>query len=389
MPPAVVAVIAAAVWLQHTTPFKKSDLIRLLSTSLAPQEIADLVQRRCVSFIPSARDKEDLRALGADELLLRRLDECARKLAPLGATARLREAIVTAGGRASVMVDVRRGDVPVPAVRVVLRGSGRLTGGLDAELVTDAAGRAVFEIPVGSAAGTFPLSVVHPDGSSFTGAGPMLLTVRPAPLTVAPARTGFVSGTGQRGRVGTRLALPLVFEVRDTANRPVPARALTLSGFQARVEPTQAVTDSNGRVVAFVTLGQRAGPAHVVARLGQIERQAPLMALPGPPASVALRCGTTEVSDRLVLGVGMDHDVSVVVRDAFGNDLPVSDIRATARDPRTVRPSVTVNAVVLRGLRGGETSLVVEAAGVRRSIAAVVGPADGAPTACRRGVPGG
>ena len=135
MPPAVVAVIAAAVWLQHTTPFKKSDLIRLLSTSLAPQEIADLVQRRCVSFIPSARDKEDLRALGADELLLRRLDECARKLAPLGATARLREAIVTAGGRAGVMVDVRRGDVPVPAVRVVLRGSGRLTGGLDAEQI--------------------------------------------------------------------------------------------------------------------------------------------------------------------------------------------------------------------------------------------------------------
>ena len=389
MPPAVVAIIAAAFWLQNTTPFKKSDLIRLLSTSLGPQEIADLVQRRCVSFIPSARDKEDLRAQGADELLMRRLDECARKLTPLRATARLREAIVTAGGRAGVMVDVRRGDDPVPAVRVVLRGSGRLTGGLDAELVTDASGRAVFEIAAGSAAGTFQLSVAHPDGSAFAGAGPMQLTVRPRPLTVAPARTGFVAGTGQRGRVGTRLALPLVFEVRDTANRPVPARALTLSGFHARVEPTQAVTDSNGRVVAFVTLGERAGPAHVVARLGQIERQAPLVALPGPPASVALRCGTTEVRDRLVLGVGVDHDLSVGVRDAFGNDLPVSDVRATARDPRTLRPSVGANAVVLRGLRGGETSLVVEAAGVRRTIAAVVGPGDGAATACRRGVPGG
>lgn len=294
MPPAVVAAIAAACWLQHSTPYKKSDLVRLLSTSLAPAEIADLVQRRCVSFIPSARDKEDLRALGADEQLLRRLDECARKLA----------------------------------------------------------------------------------------------TVRPAPLTVAPARTGFVSGTGQRGRVGTRLALPLVFEVRDTANRPVPARALTLSGYHARVEPTQAVTDSNGRVVAFVTLGQQAGPAHVAAKLGQIERQAPLVALPGPPASVAVRCAATDVGDRLALGIA-DHDLGVAVLDAFGNEVPLSDLRVTAGDTRTLHPAVTTNAVVVRGLRGGQTKLVVEAAGLRRSIAVVVDPAGGSATACRRSVPGG
>ena len=389
MPPAVVAVIAATCWLQHTTPYKKSDLVRLLSTSLAPAEIADLVQRRCVSFIPSARDKEDLRALGADEQLLRRLDECTRKLGPLRATARLREAIVVAGGRAGALVEVRRGDAPVPAVRVVLRGSGRLTGGLDAELLTDASGRAAFEMPTGAAVGTFQLTATHPDGSPFAGAGPMQLTVRPAPLTVAPARTGFVSGTGQRGRVGTRLALPLVFEVRDTANRPVPARALTLSGYHARVEPTQAVTDSNGRVVAFVTMGQRAGPAHVAAKLGQIERQAPLVALPGPPASVAVRCAAADVGDRLALGVEADHDLGVAVLDAFGNEVPLSDLRVTAGDTRTLRPAVTANVVVLRGLRGGQTKLVVEAAGLRRSIAVVVDPAGGSATACRRSVPGG
>ena len=109
MPPAVVAVIAAAFWLQGTTtPLKKSDLIRLLSTSLPPAEIADLVQRRCVSFVPSSRDKADLRALGADDQLLRRLDECARKVAPLRATAQLREAIVPVGEVARVQVRNQR-----------------------------------------------------------------------------------------------------------------------------------------------------------------------------------------------------------------------------------------------------------------------------------------
>jgi hypothetical protein len=155
MPPAVVAAVAATFIVQGTVPLKKSDLIRLLSTAtLAPAEIADLVQRRCVSFTPSARDKADLRALGADGGLMRRLDECARKLAPLRANARLRDSIVPAGGRAAVTVEVRRGGGPAPGVRVLLRGSGRLSGGPDAELDTDERGRAVFEFGVGRVAGT-------------------------------------------------------------------------------------------------------------------------------------------------------------------------------------------------------------------------------------------
>ena len=388
MPPAVIAVVAAAL-LQVTTPLTKPDLIQLLSTSLGSEEIAGLVQRRCVSFTPSARDKADLRALGADDLLLRRLDECARTIVPLRATARLREAIVTAGGRAVVAVGVRRGDRPAPGVRVILRGSGRMTGGPDAELLTDAAGLALFEIPAGHAPGTFRLMVADPEGSTLAGAVPLDVTIRPAPLTAAPARTGFVSGTGQRGRVGTRLALPLVFEARDTANRPVPDQTLTLVGSNALVEPTQAVTDSNGRVVAFVTLGERAGPAHVAAALDGMERQAPLVALPGPPAHLVLRCGTTNVTDRLALGIRTDHEVRVRVEDASGNQVPLSDLQVSATDPRTVRVAAGPDAVTLRGLRAGSTSVVVRAAGFRRMFATVVGPADVTVAGCRRGVPGG
>ncbi len=388
MPPAVIAVVAATLWLQASTPLKKSDLIQLLSTSLAPQEIADLVQRRCVSFTPSARDKADLRALGADDQLLRRLDECARAIAPLRATARLREAIVVAGGRVVVAVDVRRGERPVPGVRVVLRGSGRMTGGPDAALLSDAAGRALFELTAGQVAGTFRLTVAGPEGATFAGTLPLDVTVRPAPLIAAAARTGFVAGTGQRGRVGTRLALPLVFEARDTANRPVPAQAVTLIGRNARVEPTKAVTDSNGRVVAFVTLGDRAGQAHVVAALGRMERQALLVALPGPPASMVLRCGTTNVTERLALGIGTDYEMAVRVVDAAGNELPVKDLRVTASDPKTVRVAAVTDGVTFRAVRAGSTSVVVEAAGIRRTIATVVGPAE-VTAGCRRGGPVG
>jgi hypothetical protein len=290
MSPAVVGFIAAASLSQAPAPFQKSDLIRLLATSLPATEIADLVQRRCVSFTPSERDKADLRAAGAGELLLGRLDECARRIA------------------------------------------------------------------------------------------------KP---TAAPARTGFVSGTGQRGRVGSRLPLPLVFEARDTLNRPVPGQAVRLVGSNARVERAAAVTDSAGRIIAVVILGERAGPAHIVATLGGIERQGSLVAQAGPPATLVLRCGAADITARLALGVGPGHALVVRVLDHFGNEASVSDLRVTASDHRTVRASATDHAIVLDALRPGTANVVVEASGVRRTIATVVGPTEGSTADCRRGVPRG
>jgi hypothetical protein len=393
MPAALVGAIAIALALQGTAPLKKSDLIRLLSTTaLAPAEIADLVQRRCVSFTPSSRDKADLRALGADAALLRRLDECARRIAPLRASARLAQTVVPAGGRASITVELRRGDEPAAAVRVLLRGSSRLSGGPDAEVITDAQGRALFEIGVGKAAGTYRLTVADPEGTAIAGAAVLDLTVRLAPAEPTPARTGFVAGTGQRGRVGTRLPLPLVFEARDTANRPVVGRPVTLVAVNARVEGAAPATDSTGQVRAFVVLGDRAGAAHVAATLGRIERQAPLVAVAGPPAHVVLRCGMADVTAPLAFTAAAAYDVTVIVRDAKGNEVPVTDLHATPREDRVVRVVPSTGAAdrfTLRGERIGTTSVAVQASGLRAVLQVAVGPAVSDAAPCRRSAQGG
>jgi len=379
MPATLAGVLAAALVLQGAAPLKKSDLIRLLSTTaLAPAEIADLVQRRCVSFTPSSRDKADLRALGADTALMRRLDDCARRIAPLRASALLGQAVVPVGGSALFTVEVRRGAAAAAGIRVVLRGSGRLSGGPDAESSTDARGRAVFVIDAGSAAGTYRLTVVDLEGVPLDGAATLELTVRPALLEPAPGRTGFVAGMGQRGRVGTRLPLPLVFEARDTANQPVVGRRVTLIGVNA--------------TVAFITLGERAGHAHVDAALEGIERQAVLVALPGPPATIVWRCGTADVTTPLAFALAAEYELTVNVQDAQGNALPVTELRVSSDDERVVRvvPAIGMtNRVTVRADHAGTTNMVAQAAGLRVSVRAAVGPAGTALTACRRSVPGG
>lgn len=389
MPAAVAAWLAVAL-LQSPAPLKKSDLIRLLSSrALAPAEIAELVQRRCVSFTPSARDKADLRALGADDAVMRRLDECARKIAPLRGTARLREGVVTAGGRAAVTVELRRGDSAAAGVRVVLRGSGRVTGGPDAELSTDTRGRAVFELPVGERAGTHRLSVADPDGVPIPGTAALDLTVRPAPLVPSASRTGFVAGMGQRGRVGTRLPLPLVFEVRDSANRPVAGRAVVWAATNADLVQPPAATDSQGRARLVVTLGTRAGPAAVRASVGALTREAPLLALPGPAARLVARCGEADVAT-LALPPGVESALRAAVLDAHGNELGEPEVRARVSDERVARLIAAGGGrVTIRGERAGTTGLELAGAGLSARVAIVVAAGTAPPAPCRADGPSG
>src|SRR5437773_8761953 len=70
-------------------PLRKSDLLRLLSVgTLGSGELAALVRRTCLSFTPTSRDRADLVALGADSVVLREIDQCARRGAPVRAAPR-------------------------------------------------------------------------------------------------------------------------------------------------------------------------------------------------------------------------------------------------------------------------------------------------------------
>jgi len=206
--------------------------------------------------------------------------------------------------------------------------------------------------------------------------------VLPAP--VAAARTGFVSGQGQRGRVGARLSQVVVFEVRDSANAGVPNQPVTVTGVNAVVEPDRDRTDASGQLVIRVRLGERAGPATVVARVGAIERQATLLALPGPATRLQLSCGT-ELAGRVVIPADTTSTVTVTAADAFGNPVPPAGVRVAVGD-RTVVDVARVGSgsdvahVTLRGRSPGSTNLALTAAGVRADFVAVVQP--GAPGRC-------
>jgi hypothetical protein len=85
MPQALSALLAVLLAVQGdgTASLRKSDLVRLLSGAvMSPVELAQLVLRNCLTFEPTARDRNDLRLLGADASLLAAVDDCARRKAP-------------------------------------------------------------------------------------------------------------------------------------------------------------------------------------------------------------------------------------------------------------------------------------------------------------------
>jgi len=316
------------VWLalaQARQPLRKSDLIRHLSGSaLSRSEIADLIRRNCLSFRPTERDRADLRSLGADAGIFRRIEEClSRRTAATAAPS-----------------TVTRSPPPTPAPTAVAERQPR---------------------------------PATPPPSPVVAA----LPVAP-PAVVSASRTGFVLGVGQRGRVGTRLPVPLVFEVRDTTNAPVVGRTVVFLAAGARLEHVSAATDSSGRASAIVALGQQAGSVVVSARVGAIERQVALQAVAGPPAKLEVRCGGETVESRLTLRPDTISVLRIVAQDAYGNPVPLTALRAAVGDDRVLR-QVSITADSLRGAitfrpgkAGGATNLAIQASGVRVTLIASV-----------------
>jgi len=401
---------------QTSEPLRKTDLIRLLSGgALSHREIADLIGRNCVSFTPTARDRTDLGALGADSLILSRIATCRRSqdaqpAAPLAPTTPAPAAAVVvplqtrvtveAGSEAIIAVAVRRGGQPTPGVRLVLRGSGGMAGtvgaGPDAVAVTDARGIASFRVRAASAPITRSLTFEAADGTMLTGRTAVEFITLPAaasrPVPVATTRpggartrrpsprgTGWVAGTGRRGVVGRRTAVPLIFEVRDSAGAPIPGLPVALSVANGRLLSPPDHTDSAGAVRVDLEFGPRAAVTTVTATLGAIVRQATLYPAPGPAARLLVLRGRDTVTRRLELDPDATSNLLVIPTDAFGNLLPVRGLLAAVGDGRVLKVvGVTTDSlgghVTLRpGRAGGSaTNLVVQASGLRTDFTASV-----------------
>ena len=314
---------------QQREPLRKSELVRLLTGSTVQKpEIAELVRRNCLSFTPTARDRLDLVALGADTAILKRVDECARRAA----------APATA---------------PQPAAR------------------------SPVVLPPRPAA---PVRRPAPPPPVPARPAPAPPRLAPARRVISPARTAFVSGGGQRGRVGVALPLPVVFEVRDTANAAVAGEDVGFTVSNGRIDRALAATDSLGQVRLVVVPGPRADVTMIRARFGAIERQVSVVGLAGVPAVLVVSCGAVAARSRVTLRAGAAARLELSVQDAFGNHLSVTALRAVVGDERLVRVTgVAVQGnrgvVLLEARRPGSTNLSVFASGVRANLTALISAA--------------
>lgn len=386
---------------QGTGPLRKTDLIRLLAgnTMTLPQ-IVTVVRRDCVSFTPTARDRQDIADLGGDTTLLKAIDQCVRGRAvtpaassaratrpatrpaatpappaarppaatpapipvprladvppPLVAVPLVSRVSVPAGGTATVSVALKQGTDPVSGIRLVLRGSARLAGSdSDADAVTDERGLAVFRFPVGATPGTTRLTVAKVGGDSLGATGDIQLSVIGArsPVAAPPSaptvplgrpmaeRSGFVSGADQRGAVGEVAPQPLVYEVRDGAGRPLGGVGVLFSVTNGQVIGTASnLTDSIGRARVRLQFGERAGvPTVVTGSIGDVTHDATLYPTAGTPTRlVVLSGGNTLIGEMVLLG-GRATELRIFGRDKFGNVAPLAGLRASSGDERIVR----------------------------------------------------
>ena len=202
----------------------------------------------------------------------------------------------------------------------------------------------------------------------------------PPPRQPSAERTGFLSGPGQRGVVGQRAALPLVFEVRDSSGAPLPSVAVALSVANGRLlSAGDPHTDSLGQIRAELVFGERAAPTVVTAAVGAIVRQATLYPSPGPAARLVATYHGQSVDRQLVLDPDAPAFLHVRVQDVFDNRVTSPGVVAAVADDGILKVTrVTQDSldavVTLRPGRpgGGSTSLALQAGRVRLDVSASV-----------------
>src|SRR5437016_4934308 len=294
---------------QGAQPLRKAELVRMLARrALSKPQIATLVRRNCVTFQPTAHDRTELRAAGADDAVLAAIDQCLR--------ARL--ARVT----------------PPPSPR-----------------------------PVAPA----PSPVVAVTDTSARPAPPPPPPPRPV---MSEHLTQFTGGAELHGSVGSTLPQALVLEVRDTTGAPFVGQPVTIttSSGGGTVTPSAAESDTSGVVRVRVTLGERAGPTTITATVGTLTRTVLVRADPGPPEALVLERGDTPVVGSLTLRSRDTVVLRVVARDRYGNRTALDKFAATTTARAIALTATATDAagsVTLVPRRSGVGELTLSGSGVR------------------------
>jgi len=303
-----------------TEPLRKGELVRLLgSRAMSTAQVAALVRRNCVAFRPSERDRADLRAAGADDVVLTAIDQCLRARAPVSRPA----------PRPTAPAPPRVAQQPAPAAPAA-------------------------QAPVPQAPPPAPPPPAPPPP-------------RPVP---AEDVTQFTRGAGQHGAAGSTVAV--VLEVRDSAGEPIAKQPAAFAVSAGAVTPTAAETDAAGTVRVRVTLAERAGPVVITAKVGTFSRTATVYADPGPAHELVVERGRAAVVGSVSVRSRDTVVLRVVARDAYGNRTTLADFTATTSG-RAIGLVAAAAAdsqalVTVEPRRSGVSDVQVSASGLRARV---------------------
>jgi hypothetical protein len=287
---------------------------------------------------------------------------------PASASAEPREIMFDQGLDSLVPVTVTVRDSVGLAVRgepVVIRGSADMRY-LPDTAVTDSSGRARIVVARDAVQRRGTLQVQVRDKAMAS-----VEVVIGSPL--AEGQTGFLPIRTASGGAGNGLGEPVVFEARTRLGRPAAGRVVAFRAVNASVVPVSATTDSAGRVRVEITLGERVGPASIVATIDSVEKRVTLQVDPGPAVDLVLEHRGFRVNGRWV-GVGLDTTFVVRLRllDAFGNTADVAGLarmlRETPFDARipivrvvSIREEPAAVALTLKAIQPGRASIKLRA----------------------------
>jgi hypothetical protein len=147
-----------------------------------------------------------------------------------------------------------------------------------------------------------------------------------------PDHISIISGDAQVATVATLLPLPLVVEVFDVYNNPVPNTNVLFSSTQGQVTPAQTQTDTTGEAKTNYVVGISSGQQAVVAQTGNFVIKNTTFAI-NANADVPYQLSfqgmpTTGVAGQVLSTSG----IQVVTQDKFGNTV-TSDLSQVTISP--------------------------------------------------------
>jgi thioredoxin-like negative regulator of GroEL len=349
---------------QQVEPLQKSDIIRLLTgTTYTKAEVAGIVRQSCLSFSPTERDRADFQSLGADDAVMSAIDGCTRQ--PAGAEVQLsmdrRIFSASVGDTVRIPATVTRSGSGVSGLRLRLVGSAAIRGGAGSDAVefSDAAGSVSFEVPVGTSAATYNMTV---DADVALG-GPRAVTLR-------------VSGAVATQASAAPDPLPLVseqepasfrVEVRDRFGNPVSGASVTVrAGSETGAVVFSGTSGSAGELEGQVAASTLGGANRLVIMTGSTVLGFAGIARPAARAvSLLAISGERQQGD---FGETLPEPLVVEVTDADGRPSADVEVRFSAVNG-AVEPGLTRTDADGRA----ETRVTMGSAGAETTVTATVG----------------